>query len=67
MIAKGATVEEAYVRPIERVFECLGRVFRVQSDEEVDGLAAVTSCITGILAPCWTSSPAHMNGRLVNS
>ena len=49
LIAKGAIVEDAELRSVEQVFESVGRVFRAHSDEELDRLAAITSCLPGIL------------------
>src|SRR5215831_2011362 len=49
LIAKGAAGEDADLRSVEQVFESLGTVFRAHSDEELDRLAVVTSCLPGIL------------------
>ena len=49
LIAKGAAVNDAELRSVEEVFACLGTVFRPHSDEELDRLSVVTSCLPGIL------------------
>ncbi len=49
LITKGEAAEDAHLRSVEQVFEGLGTVFRAHSDKELDRVAAVTSCLPGIL------------------
>jgi pyrroline-5-carboxylate reductase len=49
LMARGAAVNDAELRSVEEVFASLGREFRPRSDEELDRLSVVTSCLPGIL------------------
>jgi pyrroline-5-carboxylate reductase len=49
LIAKGEAAEDSHLRSVEKILEGLGTVFRAHSDEQLDRLAAVTSCVPGIL------------------
>jgi len=49
LMAKGAAIDDGEFHSVEQIFQGLGTVFRVQSDEELDRLAVVTSCLPGIL------------------
>jgi pyrroline-5-carboxylate reductase len=50
LVAKGASVPEGSFREVREIFESVGRVILVQTDEEMDRLSVLTSCLPGILA-----------------
>jgi pyrroline-5-carboxylate reductase len=50
LVARGASATEEQLRTVKRLFEGLGQVMEVSSDEEMDRLAVVTSCLPGLLA-----------------
>ena len=50
LVAQGGAVEDSDFAGVQRIFECLGAVVRLQRDEEIDTLSVVTSCMPGLLA-----------------
>jgi|SRR5581483_8113841 len=50
LVAKGNAADDADLRSVEQLFETLGTVIATYTDEELDRLSVVTSCLPGILA-----------------
>jgi pyrroline-5-carboxylate reductase len=50
LLARGTGATGDQLRAVELLFAGVGKVFEVRSEEEMDRLAAVTSCLPGLLA-----------------
>ena len=49
-VGKSVTLMAGGTPEVERIFAAIGRVVQLQSDDEIDRLSALTSCLPGILA-----------------
>jgi pyrroline-5-carboxylate reductase len=50
LMAKGVSTPDSNYRDIRRLFASIGSVVEASTDEEIDRLSVVTSCLPGILA-----------------
>jgi pyrroline-5-carboxylate reductase len=50
LVARGVNTEEGSFRGIQQLFGSVGSVVQLRTDEEVDRLSAITSCLPGMLA-----------------